>query len=183
MWWFFKIYLCKKKFRSSSISPKIEVVGRNIKVNFHLLKIEVIFHFPKNWGCLPFLKTLDKKKTFWENSNMKTTNKKRLFIIGTSGVRALPLGVAWEQSVIIFLLFLSSFLSVPHTFFPRRDCPRVTKFCTEFKWQKKMRFVVNILLGPIVAPGGGIYYLFLLVFVRSARVGLSWAQPNCNRMN
>jgi hypothetical protein len=43
-------------------------------------------------------------------------------IIGPSGVHALPLGVAAEQSVHYILLYFSFFFSsVPHTFLPEGD--------------------------------------------------------------
>ena len=40
------------------------------------------------------------------------------YLIGPSGVRALPLGVAVEQSVHSFCDYFSFFFSLPHTFLP-----------------------------------------------------------------
>ena len=47
--------------------------------------------------------------------------------IGPSGVRALPLGVAAERSVLYFGIIFLFFFSVPHSFLP----DGVMKFCTE----------------------------------------------------
>ena len=66
-------------------------------------------------GCRVFIVTAP--VTSWSSEihvgNME--NKDRKEIIGPSGVRALPLGVAAEQSVHYFWDYFS-FLSVPHTF-------------------------------------------------------------------
>ena len=54
-------------------------------------------------------------------------------VFGLSGVRALPLGVAAEQSVHYF-----GIICLHATYFsPRMGCPRVMKLCTEFYVTKK----------------------------------------------
>jgi hypothetical protein len=50
-------------------------------------------------------------------------------IFGPSGVCALRYEVSTIFGIIFFFSF---FLSQPHTFSPRRGCPRVLKFCMEF---------------------------------------------------
>ena len=63
---------------------------------------------------------------------------------GPSGVRVLPLGFAAE----LWDYFLFSSLFCATYFSPRRGCPGVMKFCTDFQVTHKLRFGVKQNLGP-----------------------------------
>ena len=78
-------------------------------------------------------------------------------IIGPSGVRALPLGVAAKRSV-HYICDYFSFLSFSATYFsPRRVYATVSKFCTEFLVTKnKISGKKNWGNPPL--PQGGLFF-------------------------
>ena len=112
--------------------------------------------------------------------------KVKLLDFGPSRVRALPLSIAAERSVLYFwdyFSFFFSFLFYATYFSPRRGCPRVRSFKSP-----KNKIWGNKNQDSPLAPWGALFSIFLPVHVRSPRASargafMITAQLQLNELN